>query len=313
MNSQALIAGTSNSQRGLTLIEVMVAMTISLLLLGGVMQVFTSNKQTYRLNEALSRLQESGRYALNHLTQEIRMADFWGCKGNIGIVNSHLNAGAGNPFDLLAGGLSGTDNAGLNGSDTLVLQGATDTGITINAHNVNSAQFTTVVNSGLNDFDFVLATDCEKADLMQVTSTQPSTSTVTANTGAGTPGNATKPGLQYQGDATLFKTQQVTYSVQAGASGEPALFYSENGTNQELVEGVEDLQITYGEDTDGDGAANRYLAAGAAGLDMARVISVRVVLTLRTREDNLTSVTANGDNRIRRTFSATTVMRNRLT
>jgi hypothetical protein len=44
---------------------------------------------------------------------------------------------------------------------------------------------------------------------------------------------------------------------------------------------------------------------------MARVVSVRVDLTLRTTEDNISSVTNNGDKRLRRTFSATTVIRNR--
>ncbi|MFC1665831.1 PilW family protein, partial [Pseudomonadota bacterium] len=49
--------------KGFTLIELMVAMVIGLFLLAGLIQIFFAGKQTYRLGDGLSRLQENGRFA----------------------------------------------------------------------------------------------------------------------------------------------------------------------------------------------------------------------------------------------------------
>lgn len=101
----------------------------------------------------------------------------------------------------------------------------------------------------------------------------------------------------------------------SGSPAVPNLFCDGDGTGgtagQPLVEGVEDLQILYGEDTDAisDGIANQYATAGA--VNMARVVSVRVQLRLRSPDDNLTdTVTAFGDRRIRRVFTNTVTLRN---
>ena len=65
-------------QRGLSLVELMIAMALSLLLMLGVIQIFLSSKQTYSTNSALSRVQESGRFAMEFLTQDIRNAGYKG-------------------------------------------------------------------------------------------------------------------------------------------------------------------------------------------------------------------------------------------
>jgi type IV pilus assembly protein PilW len=320
MKHQKRILGSRPSQRGLTLIEVMVAITISLFLLGGVIQVFSSNKQVYRVQDASARIQESGRFALHFLIRDIRMADFWGCLGSFPDVNNHLNNNTDNPFDLSSGGITGTDNAGLNGSDTLNLFGGTSDGIGINSHNVNAASFSlTTTDHGLEDFDYILATDCENADLLEVTNANDTTETVVGNTGAVTegPGNGTSPGFEYSsaGGARLYKFEGTTYFLATGTSGEPSLFRTINdGTPVELVESVENMQIEYGEDTDDDGAANRYLAAGAGGLVLSQAVSIRITLTVRSVEDNVSiNQDANtGDYRLRRTFTSTTTIRNRV-
>ena len=91
-----------------------------------------------------------------------------------------------------------------------------------------------------------------------------------------------------------------------------------------MVEGVEDMQILYGEDTDADNVANRYVDAGTAGLAMENVVSVRISLLLRSVENNLltdpTQVTYNGadfpnpllanDRYLRKVFNATISVRN---
>lgn len=71
-------ANASCRQLGLTLIEVMIAITISLIMLAGVIQLFVSNKQSYRIQEGINSLQENGRFALQFVSSSLRMADNWG-------------------------------------------------------------------------------------------------------------------------------------------------------------------------------------------------------------------------------------------
>lgn len=125
--------------------------------------------------------------------------------------------------------------------------------------------------------------------------------------------------------ATPANTTPVTttiYSIQDGASGEPALFAKKDAADaQELVEGIEDVQVLYGEDlelaspptTAGYGVANYYVTADDV-TDMAKVVSVRIILTARTLDDNLTATAdaTAGDHRIRRNFTSTIALRNRL-
>ncbi len=67
---------TPFNQAGLTLVELLVGTTLGLLLLTGVTQAFLSSKQTFRANEALSRMQESGRFATAFIAGELRKAGF---------------------------------------------------------------------------------------------------------------------------------------------------------------------------------------------------------------------------------------------
>jgi type IV pilus assembly protein PilW len=62
------------AQRGISLIELMVAMVIGLIISGAVLQVFISNKNTFQLQNASGHLQENGRFALQYLAAEIRPA-----------------------------------------------------------------------------------------------------------------------------------------------------------------------------------------------------------------------------------------------
>jgi len=311
------------SQQGLTLVEIMVAITISMILMAGVLQIFVSNKQNYRVQEATSRLQENGRFATHIMAQEVRMADFWGCAGTASSVSNHLAAPnppttpVNHPLNLAAGGVSGTNNSGLNNSDSITLQGAFGSGVGVSGHNVNAASFTvSTVDHSLDQYDVVLASDCQKAEIFEITSSSPGTNTnVVANTGNNSPGfsNASNPPLSYaNGSAMIYEARSITYTIQAGASGEPALFRSVNGVDVELVEGVENMQILYGEDTDNDQTANRYVAAGTAGFNFDNAVSARITLTLRTIEDGLASVIANGDRRIRRNYTTTVTIRNRV-
>lgn len=79
----------------MTLVEVMVAMTIGLILLGGVVTVMSSNQNIYRVNEAVTRMQENARYAFQLLSRDIRMAGYRGCIGDAVAINNVLNGKTG--------------------------------------------------------------------------------------------------------------------------------------------------------------------------------------------------------------------------
>src|SRR2546430_5290133 len=63
---------------GLTLVELLVAMTIGLVLIIGATQVYVDSSKAYGINEATARLQENARYALSVLEPDIRMSGYWG-------------------------------------------------------------------------------------------------------------------------------------------------------------------------------------------------------------------------------------------
>ena len=48
--------GTARSMRGLSLIELMIAMLLGLLVVGGAIGIFVSNRRAYNATESLSRV-----------------------------------------------------------------------------------------------------------------------------------------------------------------------------------------------------------------------------------------------------------------
>lgn len=69
--------------RGFGLIELMVALTLGLIILLGVSQIFLSAKNTYLAQNASSAMQEDARYALSRMLQEIRMVGMFGCVSTV--------------------------------------------------------------------------------------------------------------------------------------------------------------------------------------------------------------------------------------
>jgi len=65
-------------QAGLTLVELMVALTISLLLMLGLTTLFANTSLSFRVNDEVARLQENGSAALRFLVGDIRNAGFYG-------------------------------------------------------------------------------------------------------------------------------------------------------------------------------------------------------------------------------------------
>ena len=67
-----------NRQSGFSLIELMVALTIGLLLLVGLTVLFANTNYTNRELQKVSQQIENGRYAIDTITQDLRLAGFYG-------------------------------------------------------------------------------------------------------------------------------------------------------------------------------------------------------------------------------------------
>lgn len=340
-------------QHGISLVEVLVALVISLFLLAGIVQVYVANKSSYAFSNAISRIQENGRYALDTMVQDLRMAGFFGCAvfdteddaAMDAIVNNLDTSGTGydpDLYDFLEKDLvEGTENDGLNGSDSITMRGAVPGQATVEEpYNTNlSANIFVTQPNDLEKNDIIMISNCRGADIFQVTNlTQSGTSNKTAlvhNTGTGEPGNYNPDSCAganahclsqaYGADSSVFKLHAVTYSIAVGESGEPALWRSENGINQELIEGIEQMQLLYGVDTTDDDFPNQYMTSTqliASANDWYDVISIRLMLLIRSASDavveapqviNYNGVTSTAaDNRLRQVFSTTIALRNRI-
>lgn len=73
--------------RGLSLIEMMVAMVLGLFLIGGVLSVFVSTRQANRSTDGLSRLQENARVAFEMMARELRAAGGAACGSSNRVAN----------------------------------------------------------------------------------------------------------------------------------------------------------------------------------------------------------------------------------
>lgn len=101
-------------QRGLTLVEIMVALVISLFLLAGLLQLFVGTRQSSRVQENLSRVQENGRFAIDYLGRIVRLTSY----------RSRFTIEQGQSFDAAfpaVQAIQGTNDDGSNSSDTVTI------------------------------------------------------------------------------------------------------------------------------------------------------------------------------------------------
>ncbi|RRJ82284.1 PilW family protein [Aestuariirhabdus litorea] len=78
----------SKGIRGFSLVELLVAMAIGLILMAGVVQIFIANKGTYLMQREQEGIQESARFALHEMTEDLRMVGYGGCGSATKIANS---------------------------------------------------------------------------------------------------------------------------------------------------------------------------------------------------------------------------------
>ena len=291
----------------MTLVELMIAITLGLLVMGAAIGIFISNRQVYRAAENLNRVQEGGRVAFELMARDIREAAGNPCVNNEPLVNV-VTGGTGNwwsdmhvsralqGFDgstPLPGQPFGTATAArLAGTDALQLLSGGDNVSTISAHDAATATFTVnTVDHGLNAGDLAIACDGEQAAVFQVSSV--SGQNIEHNIGS-SPGNSTinlsmdplnPDTYEYPASSSMLAGLHATrWYIANNANGVPSLYQMRLGgsavTAQEVVEGVSGMTLEYLLS-----GGNQYVDAATVGSNWANVISVRATLTLRSPEN----------------------------
>ncbi|WP_431686868.1 PilW family protein [Hahella sp. NBU794] len=329
------------AQKGLSLVEVMIALALSALLLIGIFQIFNSNKQAFQLQDGYARVQESGRLAMEMLNRDIRNAAYTGCSNGVnfnsivepskykagipdfdsskGIVayNNISSIASGselNNFGLTVGTASGQVIAG---TDAIVIKGASPCdGGKVVSYNQSSASFKIedAKACGINQNDIVVVSNCQYADMFAITNNPISGGSVDTVT-HGANWNVSPPKLDgsYSNDSFLLRYTAKVYYVANGANSRPSLFVTQlEGTTlvtHELAEGISDMQFLMGEDSSGgDKSVDRFLEPEDAALVIGRIVAVKTSFTLES-EDNVLTVSGNP---LTTTFQSVSTLRNRV-
>ncbi|MCE4363292.1 PilW family protein [Xanthomonas hortorum] len=276
---------------GISLIEMMIALVIGLVLMLGVIQVFSASRTASMLAEGSARAQENGRFALEFLQRDIRMAGHFGCVNDQAhfvrgegdpVVTTGAASGSGHPLDFsvsvqgyeapntkplgsLTIGANWAVPANLpasisklnprGGSDILVLRYLAPESVPITALTsgstsivgFNAAAGLRLTEGGQTAPNLFGIADCAHATVFKGVY---ASGKVTAN-GTNLSNYSTRP----SGQASIYRAESLVYYVGTSAtSGEPSLMRARSngiddyGTPEELVEGIENMQLVFGLD-----------------------------------------------------------------
>ncbi len=233
---------------GLSIVELMVALTIGLILLLALTRLFVASRSTYTLEEGLARVQESGRFAMEFLTQDIRMAGYVGCSANLS--GSQVNNMVESPEDYqtfnsngisgykytctssCTGALtewdpdlpsdyfpSGSDNIQpITGSDVVIIQRADTLSTHLTGNSTPSNSNIQIINTtDLADEiaagDILMVSDCKAADIFKATGVSSGSGKITVahSQGGGNTGNFLAH--EYGNDAEIMKLISRAYFI----------------------------------------------------------------------------------------------------
>ncbi|MEM7083569.1 MAG: PilW family protein [Pseudomonadota bacterium] len=269
-------------QHGFNLIELMVAMVIGIFLVAGALRVYTQSQSALIVSEQAARLQENARYALQVIERDVRAADLWGLTNNSRQIGD--SALPTDPPSVLAAGAGECENNWSINIDTAI-EGA---------NNANPYGGTCIPNG-----DYVANTDVlvirhaqstpvDEVDLRNgVTYVRSTTNSGTLFTGPNQPtGFAT--------DAVNNELTAITYWVSDSSDHDntvPSLRRSYLGTDgvnpiiiqEEVIPGIEDLQIQYGVDTTNDQSVNMYVDFDDV-VDPETILVARIWLRVRAEQ-----------------------------
>lgn len=328
---------------GFTLVELMVAMVLGLLLIGGVISVFLGTQQASRTQEAMSRVQESGRLALEVISRDARQAGFRACQG-------------GNLQDLVDPDGTGYDETVHDVNHAFVEPAITPLrGDVFAVHRMsrvgqfeaNGSNVTNPINTDtsvpIQQGEITLVSDAtgQNCEVFQNVPASPGVLNRNPNAGNVNPGNRLPPGAtltDFSGPQSLdvYRIETATYYVDAASTGgDVSSLYRASTANtspgttdvQEIVEGVHDMRVEYGRDTDDDQQVDDFTSADGVSTwsdtDWAEVAAIRIHLLVNNgpepnvvdtgREDILfgDELVDAPDRRLYQVFTTTIAARNR--
>ncbi|WP_250464210.1 PilW family protein [Microbulbifer litoralis] len=308
-------------QRGLSLIELMVAIVLASLLLLGVLQVFDGNQRTHRLQQGFSQIQESGRIATDMLMKELRNVAFTGCvlepqrlsNSAAAIFDSNFVSGV----DQVDGSQPQIDNKSVEpGTDILTVRGAVDAcgGTGRIVANVDASTVQIAGSCPLEVDDVAMVANCDYGDISTVAAASATQVRLSDSLQA-----------DYGPEARLYRPYVRRYFISRDADNELGLYMQEDGDDaMELVPGIEDLQVQYGRDSGGvDGIVDIWDGPPANDNESSAVAAIRVQLVAASTERNGAdrfSYTrlgedsehdATDDGRLRKQYVSMTKVRNR--
>jgi len=329
-------------QRGLSLVELMISITLGMVAVAGAISIYLSNRSSYQLVEGAARVQENARFAVEFLGRDLREAGGIVCGGSLIQENVLLASypSATNWWSDWSTGLQGYNGSTelpakafgtakterISGTDAIVVWNASTANQDypvrqVTAFNASTNTFTLYFKAPYMGRKGYVYTACDDARVATFTFTDnipiDSDGGSYPLTAAQTLTNAVKPGgfvnqlsasAWYIGASSNDSSVRSLYRVTLGmASGSPS------SSADEVLENVQDMAITYLQG-DGNGAPNtgvtNYVKAGAV-TNWANVLAVRVVLTLTT-PDKVGLSTSGASQALTQDFPFTVAIRRRL-
>jgi type IV pilus assembly protein PilW len=277
-------------QSGVSLIELMVALVIGLFLILGAVTVYSQSRNTYRTIEAVARLQETARYAFDVLEPDVRMASYWGLASRPDYIINNAGPTEDTPADLAAAetvidacGNNWVINldeyiSGWNGPDDYSL------GCAAYQDDYRAGTDGLIVRRGAEDAPAALVDDrlYIQSSRIQGTMFIADGSCTNAKDAACIPSDYSPPASETR---ELITTAYYISDSSVGRADVPALRRKRLVTgsilDEEVVSGVEDLQVRFGIDTNGDTNADTYVdpksdPAAYGGQIVAATIWLRV-------------------------------------
>jgi type IV pilus assembly protein PilW len=317
---------SARRMQGFTLVELMVAMVLGLVVIGGVVSVFLTNQQVYRANKALSDVQDSSRIAFELMARDARTVGLTGCgnSSRIGnVVNNNTTATnwyVNWTYPVQGYTASQTDPVAGAGrtanTESLVLLGAEGTGVSVQTDTESSATITiNEASTNLVTGDFVMICDPDHAVIAQLSSVS---GTTLKHAKAGTPGNCTldlsyptvcasSSSYTFSANALIARLTAVDWYVASNSAGGTSLFRKSLGpggavTVNEMVRDVTGMTLAYHQ------SGNASFVTADKVTNWPLVDALQVTLTTISVDRRAGTNTAP----ISRTFTSTTTLRNRV-